>query len=218
MPAAASSQVIQPGAWDVTSKVVDLTVPGMPGFIARMVRGKSRAEHKRVIAGQGVEALLAPDPKARCRVDGERIANGRYEQALTCPQKTGDPLHIPRAGTYTPAASLAAQPSPARRRRERCASRWSSTPPVSATDRPEGSADRLVGPGKAARRARSWLEVDHEWQNAEIAMLSVTEPHLRYLGEWHSHPAVRDPVPSRRDRKVLAELAAFAPSIAQTPS
>ena len=100
LPAAADAQAVQPGAWDVTSRVVDLTVPGVPGFLVRMMRGKSKAEHKRLSSGQGVEALLAPDPKAGCRVDSQRVDDGRYAQALTCPQKKGDPVHIMRAGTY----------------------------------------------------------------------------------------------------------------------
>lgn len=99
-PAAADAQAVQPGAWDVTSKVVDLTVPGVPGFLVRMMRGKSKAEHKLLAAGQGVEALLAPDPKARCSVDSQRVTGGRCAQALTCPQKKGEPMHIVRAGTY----------------------------------------------------------------------------------------------------------------------
>ena len=100
LPAAAAAQAVQPGARDVTSKVVDLTVPGVPGFLLRIARGKSKAEHKRLSAGQGVEALLAPDPKARCRVDSQRVADGRYAQALTCPHKKGEPMRIVRAGTY----------------------------------------------------------------------------------------------------------------------
>ena len=50
-----------------------------------------------------MEALLAPDPKARCRVDSQRVADGRYAQALTCPQKKGEPMRIVRAGTYNAA-------------------------------------------------------------------------------------------------------------------
>lgn len=100
LPATALAQVVPPGGWDVTSTVVDLTAPGVPGFIARMVRGKSKAEHKHLTSGQGIEALLAPDPKAQCRVDSQVVMNGRYAQALTCPQKKGDPVHIARSGTY----------------------------------------------------------------------------------------------------------------------
>jgi len=100
LPAAAEAQILQPGAWDVTSKVVDLTVPGVPGFLVRMARGKSKAEHKRLSAGQGVEALLAPDVKARCRVDSQRVAGGHYAQTLVCPQKKGEPMRIVRTGTY----------------------------------------------------------------------------------------------------------------------
>ena len=100
MPAQAAAQAVQPGAWDVTSTVVDLAVPGVPGFLQRMVRGKSKAEHKRLAAGEGISALLAPDPKARCRVDSQTIEAGRYAQSLTCPQRKGEPLRIERIGTY----------------------------------------------------------------------------------------------------------------------
>lgn len=99
-PAGAAAQAVPPGAWDVTSTVRELSVPGVPGFLQRMARGRSKAEHKRLSAGQGVEALLAPDPAARCHVDSQIVAAGRYAQALTCPQKRGGSLTIARAGTY----------------------------------------------------------------------------------------------------------------------
>jgi hypothetical protein len=84
----------------VTSTVRELSVPGVPGFLQRMARGRAKAEHKRVATNQGVEALLAPDPKAKCRVDSQIIAAGRYAQVLTCPQKNGEPMRVNRAGTY----------------------------------------------------------------------------------------------------------------------
>jgi len=96
----ATAQVVEPGDWDVTSKVVDLTVPGVPGFLLRMMRGKSKAERKHLSSGQGLEALLMPDPKARCRIDSQRITDGRYTQTLSCPQKKGDWMRISRTGTY----------------------------------------------------------------------------------------------------------------------
>jgi hypothetical protein len=81
--------------------VVDLTIPGASGFLMRMARGKSRAEYKCVAAGTSVAALLAPNPKAPCRIERQQIADGRYTQALTCPQRSGEPLQISRTGTYT---------------------------------------------------------------------------------------------------------------------
>ncbi|WP_267396606.1 MULTISPECIES: DUF3617 family protein [unclassified Sphingomonas] len=98
--ASTASPAMAPGRWDVTSTVAEVSLPGVPGFIVRMIRGKSKAEHKRLTAGQGVEALIAPDPKAQCHVDSQRIEDGRYSQALTCPQKKGAPLRILRAGTF----------------------------------------------------------------------------------------------------------------------
>lgn len=98
--ASAAGPDIAPGDWAVTSTVVDLTVPGVPRFLQRLARGKSKSERKRLAPGQGIEALLAPDPKAQCRVDSQQVTAGRYHQALTCPQKRGDPVHIDRAGSY----------------------------------------------------------------------------------------------------------------------
>lgn len=99
------AQVVQPGAWDVTSTVVHLSVPSVPGFLQRMARGKNKAEHKQLSAGDGIEALLAPDPKAHCRVESQTVKDGRYAQSLSCPQKKGESLRIERTGTYDAAGS-----------------------------------------------------------------------------------------------------------------
>lgn len=80
--------------------MVDASIPGAPGFLVRMMRGKSKAEQKRLVAGQGMEALLAPDPRARCRIDSQHVEDGKYAQQLSCPQKKGDPMTITRMGTY----------------------------------------------------------------------------------------------------------------------
>lgn len=98
--ALAADQALAPGRWDITSTLVEMSVPGSPRFLARTMKGKSKAEHKRLLASQGVEALIAPDPNARCRVDTQHIANGKYDQVLTCPQKRGEPVRVTRAGTY----------------------------------------------------------------------------------------------------------------------
>lgn len=100
LAAAAPVQPLEAARWDVTSKVVEFVAPGVPGFVARMIRGKSRAEHKRLSPGEGVESLLLPDPKAHCRVDSQSVSDGRYAQTLTCPQKDGRPLRIDRSGTF----------------------------------------------------------------------------------------------------------------------
>ena len=98
-----AAQAIQPGGWDVTSTAVDLVIPGAPGLLLRMMKGRSKSERKCIdqhAADTGVAALLVPDPQARCRVDTQRIADGRYAQTLTCAQKSGPPIQIKRAGSY----------------------------------------------------------------------------------------------------------------------
>ena len=45
-PAAASAQSIAPGRWDIVSTAVDLVIPGAPGFLLKMMKGRSKTEHK----------------------------------------------------------------------------------------------------------------------------------------------------------------------------
>ena len=100
---AADVQPIAPGNWAVTSTATAIDVPGVPAFMLRMMKGRSKTEYKCVApdqAAMGVTALLAPDPKANCRVESLQAANGRYTQAIACPQKNGPSLKIERVGTY----------------------------------------------------------------------------------------------------------------------
>lgn len=103
-PAVLAAQAIPPGDWTGRITVRELEAPGVPGFLLRMARGKSRTEKRCVapaLAASGIAALLAPDPKARCTVVGQHVADGRYDQVMTCPQKQGAPLRVVRAGTYS---------------------------------------------------------------------------------------------------------------------
>ena len=100
LPSVTSAQVLPAGAWEVRSTVVTLDVPGLPGFLQRMAKGHTSTERKCVPSNQSVAALLAPDPKAKCRVDRTQIGGGRYDQTLTCPQRDGKPMTVTRSGTY----------------------------------------------------------------------------------------------------------------------
>jgi hypothetical protein len=106
LPATLSAQAIAPGEWTGRITVRDIVAPGVPGFMLRMARGKSKSEKRCVAPAQaatGAAALLAPDPKAKCTVASQHVANGRYDQVLMCPQKKGAPLRVVRAGTYSAA-------------------------------------------------------------------------------------------------------------------
>lgn len=74
-----------------------------------------------------------------------------------------------------------------------------------------------IGSGPGARRERTWLEVDHDWQNARIRELHKSGERVAYLGEWHSHPDATSGTPSRRDRRTLERLAAFGPLACPDP-
>jgi hypothetical protein len=107
MPAMLSAQALAPGRWDVKSTGVELAIPGVPGFMVRMMQGKSKTENKCVLpaeARSGVAVLMAPKPAAKCSVERAVVANGRIDHLMLCPQKDGGtPMRITRAGTYTPA-------------------------------------------------------------------------------------------------------------------
>ena len=85
----------------------------------------------------------------------------------------------------------------------------------------DAAGDRLVthtiGSGPRARRSRSWLEVDHDWQNDRIRELHEGGRKVAYVGEWHSHPDATSGRPSRQDRLTLARLADFGPLSCRSP-
>lgn len=102
-PVSLVAQAIPAGRWDIVSTAVDLQIPGAPAFLLRMMKGKSKSEHKCILAdqaGNGVAALLLPDPKVQCRVDSLQITDGRYKQTVSCPQKSGPAIRIERTGVY----------------------------------------------------------------------------------------------------------------------
>ncbi|MES2058435.1 MAG: DUF3617 family protein [Pseudomonadota bacterium] len=109
-PGLANAQAIQPGNWDVKSTAVDLVVPGTSGFLLRMMKGKSKTEHKCVAPNQaqaGIAVLLMPDPKAKCRLESSVVADGRIAQTMVCPQKEGGTFRAIRSGSYTAAGFTA---------------------------------------------------------------------------------------------------------------
>lgn len=103
-PGLAEAPSIQPGNWDVTSTAVDLMLPGTPGLLLRMMRGKSKVDHKCIAPDQartGLAAIVAPDPKAKCRVESLTVTGNRFDQVMACPNKDGGTLRIARSGSFT---------------------------------------------------------------------------------------------------------------------
>lgn len=103
LPTALSAQSVSPGNWDVKSTAVELVIPGTPGFMLKMMKGRSKTEHKCLLPDQartGPAALFAPDPKAKCSVERSQIAGGHIDQVMMCPQKKGPPVRATRTGTY----------------------------------------------------------------------------------------------------------------------
>ena len=103
MPSALTAQAVSPGNWDVKSTAVELVVPGTPGFMLRMMKGRSKTDYKCLVPEQartGAAALFSPDPKAKCIIERSSVAGGHVDQVMMCPQKKGDPVRVTRTGTY----------------------------------------------------------------------------------------------------------------------
>lgn len=110
VPGIAAAQAIQPGNWDVRSTAVDLVVPGTPAFMLKMAKGKSKTERRCVTpenAAEGIAVVLAPDAKSNCRQNSSQASGGRFEQVLSCTQKSGAPLRVIRTGSYDTAGFTA---------------------------------------------------------------------------------------------------------------
>lgn len=75
-----------------------------------------------------------------------------------------------------------------------------------------------VGSGPGARRSRTWLEVDHDWQNGRIRELAAAGEDVDFIADWHSHPDAADAAPSRLDVSTLRKMAAFAPLACPDPA
>ncbi len=106
IPAPLGAQAVAPGGWTAKTTVRELDVPGLPKFLVRRARGKSRSEAKCIAPAQastGIAQLLTPAPKAKCTVERQQVANGRFEQVMLCPQKKGSPMRVERAGAYSAA-------------------------------------------------------------------------------------------------------------------
>lgn len=104
LPTALSAQSVSPGNWDLKSTAVELVIPGTPGFMLKMMKGRSKTEHKCLLpdhARAGPGALFTPDPKAKCTVERSQIAGGHIDQVMMCPQKKGPPVRATRTGTYS---------------------------------------------------------------------------------------------------------------------
>lgn len=99
---AADAPPIQPGEWTITSKPVELTVPGVPGFLLGMAK-KTRTE-KRCLspaqAQQGIAALIAPKKAKTCTLESRDVAAATVRQVYACRAKDGRVVRATLTGRY----------------------------------------------------------------------------------------------------------------------
>ena len=99
----APKEAIAPGAWQLTSRVTEASVPGVPGFLVNMVLKRPKVEEKCAVAGPleaGMSRLLAPNPVGKCVLERNEVSDGRFVQVMTCPHKITGPLQVVRVGSY----------------------------------------------------------------------------------------------------------------------
>ncbi len=75
----------------------------------------------------------------------------------------------------------------------------------------------IVGPGPTAQHARYSFVPDSEYQQIELeSRFHGSQGRRTYLGDWHTHPSSA-PLPSYRDKRTLAKIAAEPASQTSTP-
>jgi len=63
-----------------------------------------------------------------------------------------------------------------------------------------------IGPGPRANHRRTGFDPDTDWQTAELARrYDAADRRIRYLGDWHTHPAGTTAL-SRTDRRTLRAI------------
>lgn len=104
------SVALQPGQWEMVTKVTDAEVPGAPPAMAAQMKQAIASTppqtQSRCIspaeAANPVAGLANPSGNAAgCTFGKQTFAGGRIDIAATCPSPTGGTMQTTFAGTYT---------------------------------------------------------------------------------------------------------------------
>lgn len=101
MPVAASP--IEPGRWEVQSRVVDLDMPGAPPQVANMMKSKPQT-HRHCLtpeeASAGPKEMLK-ETKGECKYTKYEMAGGKIDAAVQCTSKDTGQMNMTIKGAYT---------------------------------------------------------------------------------------------------------------------
>lgn len=101
--AAHAASPIQPGLWDVTTKIDTLSMPGAPPAMAQAMR-QPRTVRTCITpeqAAQGPRSIQQADKT--CKVGRYDMAGGKYVAEFVCRRPTGT-MTTRSVGTYTPSS------------------------------------------------------------------------------------------------------------------
>lgn len=97
---------LQPGRWETSGELVELTAPGMPPQAQEMMRKQMAANASRVAVCLKQEDVEKPNAgffgqtSKDCRFDHYRMDGGSIDAKMTCAPPSGGSVTTTMAGTY----------------------------------------------------------------------------------------------------------------------
>lgn len=104
---AAQAGPIQPGLWEITSRVETISIPNAPPAVAQAMRGRPTSIRSCVTpdqAQQGPREMMKGDKS--CTVTRYRMVGGAFDSEITCKRPTGT-MTASSSGRYTPTSFTA---------------------------------------------------------------------------------------------------------------
>jgi hypothetical protein len=97
----AGAQSFQPGMWQTTNNVTDVTMPGAPPQVLAMMKRTTTINHcvTPEEAAKNPRALMQTNKS--CTITRFSMAGGHLDSAMSC-QQQGGVMTMTSSGTYTP--------------------------------------------------------------------------------------------------------------------
>jgi hypothetical protein len=108
LAAPAAAQTMQPGLWEITSKMTGMDMPSMPAAAAKAMAGRSvtlRHCLKPEDIAKGPERLFG-QTNGECRFLDHSMKGGKLSSTMQCKTAAGETL-VKSSGSYTPTSYTA---------------------------------------------------------------------------------------------------------------
>ena len=95
---------IEPGEWEATSEILDVSGPGMPPEVVAQMKGHKTVLKNCVTPEQAAKpdaSFLTAQKDANCTYENFAMTGGKMTGKMTCAPKTGGKMVMAMDGTYS---------------------------------------------------------------------------------------------------------------------